>query len=163
MLLTTQPVTTADDALERLAWYTRRWGIEVYHKTLKSGCRIEERQLATVPRLANCLAIDLVVAWRIVHLMMRGRDTPALPCTIYFADHEWNALYAFVARDPAAVPPAPPTLREVTRTVARLGGFLGRPRDGDPGVKTLWLGLQRLDTIAAAWLAFGPDRPQPPP
>ena len=51
MLLTTVPVTTADDAFERLAWYTRRWGIEVYHKTLKSGCRIEERQLAVRGRL----------------------------------------------------------------------------------------------------------------
>ena len=162
MLLTTVPVTTADEALERLAWYTRRWGIEIYHKTIKSGCRIEERQLATVPRLENCLAIDLVVAWRIVHLMMLGRDTPDLPCTLFFDDHEWKALYAFVARDPHAVPAQPPSLREVTRTVARLGGFLGRTCDGEPGVKTLWLGLQRLDTIAAAWLAFGPDRPNPP-
>ncbi len=162
MLLTTVPVTNADEALERLAWYTRRWGIEVYHKTIKSGCRIEERQLATVPRLENCLAIDLVVAWRIVHLMMLGRDTPELPCTIFFDAHEWKALYAFVARDPHAVPDGPPSIREVTRTVARLGGFLGRKSDGDPGIKTLWLGLQRLDTIAAAWLAFGPERPNPP-
>ena len=162
MLLTTVPVTNADEALERLAWYTRRWGIEVYHKTIKSGCRIEERQLATVPRLENCLAIDLVVAWRIVHLMMLGRDTPELPCTIFFEAHEWKALYAFVARDPHAVPDGPPSIREVTRTVAKLGGFLGRTRDGDPGIKTLWLGLQRLDTIAAAWLAFGPERPNPP-
>ncbi|MDA1196197.1 MAG: IS4 family transposase [Planctomycetota bacterium] len=162
MLLTTVPVTTADEALERLAWYTRRWGIEVYHKAIKSGCRIEARQLATVPRLENCLAIDLVVAWRIVHLMMLGRDTPELPCTIFFDDHEWKALYAFIARDPHAVPDAPPSLREVTRTVARLGGFLGRTQDGDPGIKTLWLGLQQLDTIAVAWRAFGPDRSNPP-
>ena len=118
-------MTNADEALERLAWYTRRWGIEVYHKTIKSGCRIEERQLATVPRLENCLAIDLVVAWRIVHLMMLGRDTPELPCTIFFDAHEWKALYAFVARDPHAVPDGPPSIREVTRTVAKLGGFRG--------------------------------------
>ena len=162
LLLTTVPVSTADAALERLAWYTRRWGIEVYHKTIKSGCRIEERQLATVPRMENGLAIDLVVAWRIVHLMMLGRDTPELPCSIFFEEHEWKALYAFIARDPHAVPDEPPSIREVTRTVARLGGFLGRKRDGDPGIKTLWLGLQRLETIAAAWLAFGPERPHPP-
>jgi len=42
--------------------------------------------------------------------------------------------------------------------VAALGGFMGRKGDGEPGIKTLWLGLQRLDTIQAAWLAFGPER-----
>ena len=64
MLLTTLPVTSLEQASEKLMWYARRWGIEVLHRTLKSGCRIEQRQLGQADRLKACLAIDLVVAWR---------------------------------------------------------------------------------------------------
>jgi hypothetical protein len=95
MLLTTLEVTTFDDAFEKLDWYAKRWGIEVFHKTIKSGCRIEERQLATEPRLENCLGIDLVVAWRILLLTMLGRHDPDQPCTAFFEEHEWKAVVAF--------------------------------------------------------------------
>lgn len=150
MLLTTLEVSTFADARRTLAWYARRWGIEVYHRTLKSGCRIEQRQLGSADRLEACLAIDLVVAWRIFHLTKLGRETPEVPCTVYFEEAEWKALVAYVTHDP--LPPAPPpTLREATRMVASLGGFLGRKGDGDPGTQTLWLGLQRLDDITATW------------
>ena len=156
MLLTTLEVTTCDDAFEKLDWYAKRWGIEVFHKTLKSGCRIEERQLATESRLENCLGVDLVVAWRILRLTMLGRHDPDQPCTVFFDEHEWKAVIAFT-QGPENVPKATPKLREITRRVAGLGGFLGRKGDGEPGIKTLWLGLQRLDTISTAWLAFGPE------
>jgi hypothetical protein len=157
MLLTTKPVHTGEEAAEKLRWYAQRWQIEVYHRTLKSGCRIEQRQLATVRRLENCLAIDMVVAWRIFHLARLGRETPDLPCTVYFDDLQWQALYGFLHRSPE--PPAqPPTLRQAIRMVASLGGFLGRKGDGEPGTQTLWLGLQRLDDIAAAWQIFRPPR-----
>ena len=162
MLLTTIAVANPEQSLEKLEWYTKRWGIETFHKTVKSGCKIEERQLATVPRIENCLAIDLVVAWRILHLTMLGRETPELPCTVFFEEHEWKALYAFTARDLRAVPVQPPTIREAMRTVAGLGGFLGRKSDGEPGVKTLWIGLQILDTVVFAWLTFGPESPRAP-
>jgi hypothetical protein len=76
MLLTTAPVITFDDAVKRVEWYSGRWGIEVYHRTLKSGCRIKDRQLETVDRLEACLGVDMVVAWRIYHLTMLGRETP---------------------------------------------------------------------------------------
>lgn len=160
LLLTTLPVNTPEQAAEKLRWYTRRWSIEVYHRTLKSGCRIEERQLATASRLENCLAIDMVVAWRILYLTRLGRETPDLPCTVYFDDIQWQALYGFIHRDP--IPPAqPPTLRQAIRLVASLGGFLGRKGDGEPGTKSIWLGLQRLDDIAAAWTVFS-AWPRPP-
>jgi len=162
LLLTTMEVGSAEQALEKLRWYTKRWAIEVFHKTLKSGCRIEERQLATVPRIENCLAIDMVVAWRIVHLTMLGRETPHAPCTIFFEEHEWKALYAFVGGGLWAIPKTTPTLREAMRKVASLGGFLGRKSDGEPGVKSLWLGIQRLDDISGAWLSFGPGSPLQP-
>ena len=59
-----------------------RWGIEVFHRTLKSGCRIEDRYLGTADRLEACLAIDLVVAWRIYLLTKQGRETPNIPCDV---------------------------------------------------------------------------------
>ena len=125
-------------------------GIEIYHKTLKSGCRIEKRQLMHADRLEVCLAIDLVVAWRIFYLTKMGRETPDVPCTVFFEEFEWKALTCYVRKNP--VPPTePPTLKEAVRMVAGLGGFLGRKGDGDPGTKTLWLGLEHLVDLAAMW------------
>jgi len=146
MLLTDVAVARFEQACERLAWYATRWQIEVYHRTLKSGCRIEERQLGTVKRLEACLAIDLVVAWRIFHLAKLGRETPEVPCTVFFEEAEWKALWIRVNRTPA-LPETPPSLRQAMRMLASLGGFLGRTCDGEPGNQTLWLGLQRLDDI----------------
>lgn len=150
MLLSTLRVTTFEEAIEKLAWYTIRWCIEIYHRTLKSGCKIEDRQLGHADRIEACLGIDMVVAWRIFHLTKLGRETPDVPCTVFFEECEWKALTAYITQDP--VPPDhPPTLREAVRMVASLGGFLGRKGDGEPGTKSLWIGLQRLDDITATW------------
>jgi hypothetical protein len=150
LLLTTAPTDNFTEACEHLSWYTKRWTIEVFHRTLKSGCRIENRQLGSANRLEACLAIDLVVAWRIHHLTKLGRETPDVPCSIYFEEAEWKALTTFATKK---LPPddKPPTLREAIRMVAILGGFLARKNDGEPGTQTLWLGLQRLDDITEMW------------
>ena len=150
MLLTTVPVTGFEQATEKLMWYARRWGIEVLHRTLKSGCRIEQRQLGQADRIEACLAIDLVVAWRIYYLNKLGREVPQAPCTVYFEEAEWKALMVFTTTNPVA-PAQPPTLRDALRRVATLGGFLGRNSDGEPGTQTLWIGLQRLDDIVIMW------------
>ena len=161
MLLTTCPVDRFESACEKLRWYTLRWGIEVYHRTLKSGCRIEQRQLGTADSIEACLAIDLVVGWRIFHLAKLGREIPDVPCTVYFEEADWKALVAYVSKNP--VPPVqPPTLREAIRMVATLGGFLGRKGDGEPGTQTLWLGLQRLDDLTAMWKIIAPHTHSPP-
>lgn len=165
MLLTTCPVHDFDQALEKLGWYAKRWGIEVYHRTLKSGCKIEERQLGAADRIEACLAIDMVVAWRIYHLAKLGREIPDVPCTVFFEDAEWKALVAYIKRDP--IPPdQPPSLRDAMRMAATLGGFLGRKCDGEPGTKSLWLGLQRIDDLAAMWkilIQCTHTTPDPPP
>lgn len=150
MLLTTIAVSNFAQATEKLGWYAKRWGIEVYHRTLKSGCKIEERQLGNADRIEACLAIDMVVAWRIFHLTLLGRETPDVPCTVFFDDTQWKALYCFVNQQPTP-PQQPPTLRQATRMMASLGGHLGRKGDGEPGTKSLWIGIQRLDDIEATW------------
>jgi hypothetical protein len=155
MLLSTVAVCSFEDAIERLDWYSKRWGIEVYHKTLKSGCKIEDRRLGAAERLEACLAIDMVVAWRIYHLTKLGREVPQSPCTVFFEEAEWKALWTFINKTPY-VPETEPTLREATRMVASLGGFLGRKGDGNPGTVTLWRGLQRLDDITSMYLALLP-------
>jgi hypothetical protein len=146
MLLTTLEVVSFEDACEKLRWYTLRWGIEVYHRTLKSGCKIEDRQLGSADSIEACLAIDSVVAWRICHLTKLGRETPHAPCTVYFQEEEWKSLVAYIKKD-ATVPEKPPTLSEAIRMVATIGGFLGRSSDGVPGTETIWRGLQRLDDL----------------
>ena len=166
MLLTTLRVRSFEDAVEKTEWYCLRWGIEVYHKTLKSGCQVEERQLGTADSLEACLAIDMVVAWRIFHLTKLGRETPEAPCTVFFEDAQWKALVGYKTQTP--IPPEkPPTLGEAMRMVATLGGFLGRKSDGHPGTKTLWLGLQRLDDLTEMWKIcinlFAPQLSKPPP
>lgn len=150
MLLTTVEVKHKADAFERLEWYAKRWGIEVYHRILKSGCRVEARQLENVRRLCNCLAIDLVVAWRIYHLTTLGRETPDVPCTVYFTPTEWQALTTFVNKTKTP-PDLPPSLNEAVRLLGRLGGHLGRTGDGPPGTEVLWRGMARLADIEFAY------------
>lgn len=105
LLLTTVPTSSFEQAVERL-----RWGIEVYHRMLKSGCRLEDRQLGQAARLETCLDIDMVVAWRIFWLVKQGREMPQVPCTVFFKEEEWQTLGAVVSQDPP--PDTPPTLRE---------------------------------------------------
>ena len=149
MLLTTVEVSCFEQAVERLRWYSLRWGIEVYHRVLKSGCRIEDRQLNAASRIESCLAIDLVVAWRIYWLVRQGRETPQVPCDVFFEEDEWKVLYAVVRQE--APPDTAPTLREAVRMTAKLGGFLGRKGDGEPGTTTLWRGLVRLDNMVIGY------------
>lgn len=142
-LLTSVPVITAEDALERLDWYAARWTIEQWHKILKSGCNIEMRQLESAERLERLISVYAVIAWRILYATLLARIVPDLTCTAVLADDEWEALYCRIHLTP--IPPAtPPPLREAVRWIARLGGFLGRTGDGEPGSKTLWQGFQEL-------------------
>ena len=153
LLLTTLTVETLDQACTCMAWYSCRWVIETYHKVLKSGCRVEERQFADLENIQRYLALDAVVAWRVLYLTMLGRDQPDLPCTVILETYEWQALFCFVYHTNHP-PHNPPSLREATRWIAQLGGFLGRKSDGSPGPMSIWRGLQRLSDIADAWLVF---------
>jgi hypothetical protein len=161
MLLTTIPTHTFEDACEKINWYCRRWDIEVYHKVLKSCCKVEDRQLGSKERIETCLAIDMVVGWQIHYITKIGRERPDVPCTVIFEEEEWKALSAYITRK--TPPEKPPTLNEFTRMVASLGGFLGRKSDGHPGIITLYRGLMRLRDISAAYKIFMMLHPPNPP
>ena len=144
-LLTNRSAQTLEAVVELIDWYRARWEIELLFLVLKEGCRVEALQLGTVERIERALALFLVVAWRIARLMRLGRTVPELDAGLLLEPEEWAAY--ILAKKP--LPKQPPRLNEVLRPIARLGGFLGRKGDGEPGVKTLWLGLQRIRDFAA--------------
>jgi hypothetical protein len=97
-----------------------------------------------------------VVAWRIYHLTMLGRMDPQAPCTVFFRDPEWKALYSWYHHT-TEIPTTPPTLRDATRWIAIKGGFQGRKSDGHPGAEVMWHGLQKLDVAIEMYLLYHPE------
>jgi hypothetical protein len=156
-LLTTLPLTTTQAALICLDYYACRWGIEIYHKVLKSGCALEQRQLEDLDHLQRCRAVFGVIAWYVLFATMLARDRPDLPCTLLLEDDEWQALYCHVHHT-LVLPTAPPTLAQAVRWIAHLGGFLGRTSDGPPGVTVLWRGFPHLFDLAAMYRLHHPPR-----
>jgi len=145
-LLTNREATTAEQARELIEWYRARWEIEMFFHVLKTGCRVEALQLASLPKIERALALFMVVSWRIARLMRLGRTCPDLPASLMFDPDEIKAAYVLTQKP---LPAVPPRLNEVVRRVAMLGGFLARKGDGEPGVKTIWIGLQRIVDFAA--------------
>lgn len=158
LLLTTVAVTTTADALERLDWYTGRWGSEGWHNVLKSGCQIEARQLESAERRRRCLTLYSVLAWRIVDATMLARVVPDAPCPVLLDEHEWQARWCTIHRAPGP-PASPPPLRQAVRWLGQLGGFLGRKHDGAPGVTVLWRGFQHLVDLTTMYRIMRPSVP----
>jgi hypothetical protein len=155
LLLTTVPIQTAADAAERLEWYSVRWGIEVWHKVLKSGCRLEQRQLETAQRLRRSLSLFSVIAWRILYAVWLSRTLPQADCNALLEPDEWQALYCAIHKV-ALAPATPPNLYQAVRWIAQLGGFLGRKYDGEPGATVMWKGFQRLADLTFMYQVMRP-------
>lgn len=155
VLLTSLPVENLEEAQQIILWYSYRWLLERFHYVLKSGCRLEERQLREQKRLERLLGVFNLIAWQLLWLTYQARQTPNASCLEALEPHQWQALYAHTHQT-MDVPTTPPTLGEAVHWIARLGGFLGRKGDGEPGVKVLWRGLTRLRDISATWLLFHP-------
>jgi hypothetical protein len=157
LLWTSVPTEDEAAAAERIGWYTGRWGVELGHHVLKSGCALEARQLESVEALRRSLALFSVIAWRILYATLLARTAPELPCTVLLVLEEWQALYCAIHKTPT-LPATPPTLGQAVRWIAQLGGFLGRKSDGEPGAQVLWRGFQRLPDLT---LMFEVRRPPP--
>ena len=136
-LLTTIEIGSGEDAEQCLRWYCLRWRIEDWHRVLKSGCRIEDLAHETAERLRRAIAINLVIAWRIMLMALMGREMPKLPSEVLFSDIELRTLRAYAKKN-GLEPPL--LLGETVRMVARLGGYLGRKNDPPPGHQLLWEG-----------------------
>ena len=152
-LLTTCETNTLAQATEIIGWYCMRWGIEVFHKVLKSGCAVEAVQLENAERLQRYLAIKLVIAWQVQALTHLGRVQPEADAGEILDAEQRQVLRAATPTTPTGKRPDPEvmTLRETMGRLARLGGHLGRNNDGPPGPLCLARGLQRLHDISLGW------------
>jgi hypothetical protein len=152
MLLTNLEVRTQEQLEEKLSWYLARWQIEIFFRILKSGCKIEELQLEKIERLEPAIMLYMLIAWRVLYLTMIGRECPELPCSLIFDEEEWQAVYIVSRNEPP--PQTPPTINEMVRMIAGLGGFINRKSDGMPGPQTLWIGLQRSQDFARTLISI---------
>jgi transposase-like protein/DDE family transposase len=142
LLLTSVPVLTVADAWQRARWYRCRWLIEEFHKVLKSGCRLEDRRMHTVSALENLLAILTPIGMRLLRLRDLAVLFPDLPAT-QVVSLEIVQIMALLDRRHEAEW----TVRDLCRSIARFGGFLGRTCDGLPGWQTLWHGWVFVQTV----------------
>jgi hypothetical protein len=153
ILATTLPIDAPEQVRQIVEFYCVRWCIELLFRTLKSGCRIEQRRLEQIDRVLPCLALYLIVAWRTLFVCRLGRECPDADCEAIFEPSEWKAVWMAVYQKKP--PKRPPRLSEMVHLIARLGGYVERPQS-EPGAQTVWIGLQRMYDLAWAWDSFGP-------
>lgn len=146
LLLTTLPIQTADEISRIISLYSKRWGIEIYFKVLKTGCKIDAIRFQSTNRIENYIAFMMIVAWKVMITTYLPRQYPNAPCTILFTEIEWKLAYLSVYKNERPLPEQLPTLREALMLVAILGGY--QKRKTLPGIQTVWRGMTRLiDTI----------------
>ena len=96
-----------------------------------------------------------IIAWRVMHVTVLGRECPDLSCEAVFAQEEWKSVWQIVEKEPP--PPQPPRLGEFIPVLAQLGGYNRRSQDHPPGAQAIWVGIRRMTDFALAWLTFGPS------
>ena len=154
MLITTRPVESIADAVLVLNAYAMRWRIEEFHKTWKTGgCRIEDTQLQARDHIVRFAIISASVAMRIQRLTHLARTAPGELATIEFSRAEIEAT--ILLREPKGVErQATPTVGEVIRWIADIGGFMGpSPKNKDaarrPGPTVIRRGLEKIEPVAS--------------
>jgi len=143
ILLTSLPVESFDDAWLVLGYYEKRWLIEEWHKALKTGCRVEHRQLKSKAGLERLAGLLSVVAVRLLQLKSAARTNPDRPAG-QIVPLRWIKMLIAARKRLKHITAANMTIGEFYRELAKLGGFLGRKSDGEPGWITIWRGWQKL-------------------
>lgn len=141
VLLTSLDISTLQDACKVIDWYAMRWIIEEYHKCLKTGCRFEQRQLKSSTRLERLMGFLAVVALRLLQLKEQMKNGQLL-AKCYVPDLPLEVLSKKISKDTETI-----TLRQFWIEVAKMGGFLARKSDGDPGWITIWRGWNDLQNM----------------
>jgi hypothetical protein len=154
ILLTSLPIDRIDQIKAVVEYYCIRWHIEILFRTLKSGCRIEQRRFEHVDRIERALGLYLIAAWRTMFVTWMGRRCPDMDCQAIFEPSEWKAVWAATQRKKP--PKKCPKLQEIVMLIAQLGGYVLR-NNSDPGTQTVWIGMQRMYDLALAWDTFGPE------
>jgi hypothetical protein len=143
ILLTSLPVESFNDAWRILGYYEKRWLIEEWHKALKSGCRVEHRQLKSKEGLERITGLFSVIAVRLLQLKSAARTNPDRLAGKIVPRH-WIVMLLAARKRRNNTVARTMTIGEFYRELAKLGGFLGRKSDGEPGWITIWRGWQKL-------------------
>jgi Transposase Tn5 dimerisation domain/Transposase DNA-binding len=146
ILLTTLPITCENQVIEIIQFYKYRWMIERFHYILKSGYLVEDIQLESENAIKKVIALYSINSMKILRMTIKSRLHGQRPCTEEFTDDQWKAIYISTKKT-KKIPNTIPSLNEIVRLLAKLGGFQGRKGDGEPGVKVLWRGLFALNHI----------------
>jgi len=158
LVLTPGAGESVDEALARVQWSACRWGIEVWHRIVKSGWRLEARQCQKAERFHRALALYRVLAWRIFYATLLARAVPDVPCSVLWDPDEWQALSCAIHRVPTP-PEEPPPLGQAVTWIAQLGGCVGRRRRDRPGAEVMWRGLQHLGDLTMMYCIMRRDSP----
>lgn len=152
-LLSTWPITTLKMARRIVRWYALRWGIECWHNALKNVCGVERRQMKTLAALRRALALDMIVAWRVLLLARMGKEHPSVPADLFYTPEELDILELKKKELPrhCGILKAKLTVLQANILVAMLAGFWSRKSDGHPGPKILAEGLRILQAVV--WYA----------
>ena len=142
VLLTSLPIQTLEQAWERGDWYRVRWIVEDYHQGLKTGCRIEQRQVQSYEGLRRLLGLLAPNAVRLLQLRAAARESPQQP-VVEVLPADVVQVVATLAQLPAATL----TTQQCWHIIAGYGGYLGRTGDGPPGWKTLWKGWLYIQAV----------------
>lgn len=147
ILITTLEINSYEKSLMIVNCYSMRWKIENYFRVLKSGCTIEECRLGEAQRMIKYIALNSVIAWRIFWMTFVSRVSPEESCEVALTKSEWQTLYCYF-NEKSIAPDKSPTIHQAIIWLARLGGFLARKNDGNPGPTYLWRGWSRLQDMA---------------
>lgn len=156
MLLTSEPVASLEEALEIIRIYRYRWRVEELHLILKSGCGMEASQFRSREALEKMLALNLLAALRILTIRYLAETQPDCSADCVLNENEQEALRVYVRHRFGQTLSQPMTVAEVRCWIGRIGGHLGRTRDGSPGVRTLWRGWRNFQQIISMYLALQP-------
>jgi hypothetical protein len=147
ILLTSEPVDTAEQILQVVDFYRARWTIEEFFKAIKTGCAFEKRQIEDLHGLLNVLALCAPIAWQMLALRTEARREPDRLAAEVLTKTQLEVLRVF-ARKPL---PDKPTVRDTLLAIAALGGHIRR--NGEPGWQTLGRGYEQLLTLVQGWSA----------
>lgn len=151
LLLSTWPVDTLKLARRLVRWYALRWGIECWHKVLKVVCGVERRQMKGAQALERALALDMIIASRVLLLSRLGKEHPELPATVAYSPEELAVLEVKKKETGKFCESPKLTVLQANILTAMLVGFWGRTGDGHPGAQILGEGLRTLQALV--WYA----------
>jgi len=140
VLLTSLPVKSFEAAWRVIEHYEKRPLIEEFHKALKTGCRLEQRQYRTSKRLEALTGVLSILAVRLLQLKTVARVDPERPAA-RVVPARWLQMLRCVQKGKRRTIR---TVRDFYHGLARLGGWLDRRGDGEPGWITLWQGFEKL-------------------